>query len=69
MLTRQGWLVLAGGLVLLVVARLLGISELYVFGACALGLVGFSTLYVAARRLELEVDRTVHPARALSILS
>jgi uncharacterized protein (DUF58 family) len=62
-LTRQGWLVLAGGLVLLVVARLLGISELYVFGACALGLVGFSTLYVAARRLELEVDRTVHPAR------
>jgi uncharacterized protein (DUF58 family) len=62
-LTRQGWLVLAGGLVLLVVARLLGISELYVFGACALGLVAFSTLYVAARRLELEVDRTVHPAR------
>jgi uncharacterized protein (DUF58 family) len=56
-------LVLTGGLVLLVVARLLGISELYVFGACALGLVAFSTLYVAARRLELEVDRTVHPAR------
>jgi uncharacterized protein (DUF58 family) len=62
-LTRQGWLVAAGGVVLLLLARLLGISELYVFGACAIGLVGFAAVYVGFRRLDLEVDRTVHPAR------
>jgi uncharacterized protein (DUF58 family) len=63
MLTRQGWLVAGGGLVLLALARLLGIAELYVFGACALGLVLFAAGYVGVKRLELEVDRTVHPAR------
>jgi uncharacterized protein (DUF58 family) len=63
MLTRQGWLVVGGGVVILAVARLLGISELYVFGACALGLVVFAAAYVGVKRLELEVDRTVHPAR------
>lgn len=63
MLTRQGVLLAVGGAVLLVLARLLGIDELYVFGACCLGLVGLAALYVAARRLELEVNRTVHPAR------
>src|ERR671922_410518 len=63
MLTRQGWLVVGGGVILLALARLLGISELYVFGACALGLVVFAAAYVGIKRLELEVDRTVHPAR------
>jgi uncharacterized protein (DUF58 family) len=63
MLTRQGWLVIVGGVVLLLLARLVGISELYVFGACALGLVVFSAAYVGIKRLELEVDRTVHPER------
>jgi uncharacterized protein (DUF58 family) len=63
MLTRQGWLVAGGGVVFLALARLLGISELYVFGACALGIVVFAAAYVGVKRLELEVDRTVHPAR------
>ncbi len=63
MLTRQGWLVIVGGVAFLALARLLGISELYVFGACALGLVVFAAAYVGVKRLELEVDRTVHPAR------
>ncbi len=63
MLTRQGGLLALGGVVLLVLARLLGIDELYVFGACCLGLVALAVAYVAARRLDLEVDRTVHPAR------
>lgn len=63
MLTRQGWLLAIGGVVLLVLARLLGIDELYVFGACCVGLVALAAVYVAARRLELEVNRTVHPAR------
>jgi uncharacterized protein (DUF58 family) len=62
-LTRQGWLCLWGGLALLVVARLLGIGELYVFGAVVLGLVAVATLYVRLSRLDLQVDRVVHPAR------
>ncbi|MGH9261776.1 MAG: hypothetical protein ACRD08_18090, partial [Acidimicrobiales bacterium] len=63
MLTRQGWSCLWGGLALLLLARLLGIGELYVFGAVALGLVAAAGLYVRLTRLYLQVDRTVHPAR------
>ena len=63
MLTRQGWLVVIGGVSFIVLARLLGIGELYVFGACSLGLVVFAAGYVGIKRLELEVDRSVHPAQ------
>jgi uncharacterized protein (DUF58 family) len=63
MLTRQGWLAVWGGVVLAVLARLLGIEELYVFGAVALGLVAFSLLYVRLTRLDVEIERTVYPAR------
>jgi uncharacterized protein (DUF58 family) len=63
MLTRQGWLAVWGGVVLAVLARLLGIEELYVFGAVALGLVVFSLLYVRLTRLDVEIERTVYPAR------
>jgi uncharacterized protein (DUF58 family) len=62
-LTRQGWLCLWGGIVLLVLARMLGIGELYVFGAVALGLVAVAALYVRLTRLDLQVDRVVYPAR------
>jgi uncharacterized protein (DUF58 family) len=61
-LTRQGWLCLWGGVALLVLARLLGIGEIYVFGAVALGLVAAAALYVRMTRLDLQVDRSVHPA-------
>jgi uncharacterized protein (DUF58 family) len=63
MLTRQGWLCLWGGLGLLAVARLLGIGELYVLGAVMLGLLGVAAVYVRTTRLDLNVDRVVHPAR------
>ncbi len=63
MLTRQGWLCLWGGLGLLAAARLLGIGELYVLGAVMLGLLGVATAYVRATRLDIHVDRVVHPAR------
>jgi uncharacterized protein (DUF58 family) len=62
-LNRQGWLCLWGGLALLVVARLFGIGELYVFGAIGLVLVVIASLYVRLTRLDLQVDRSVHPAR------
>ena len=63
MLTRQGWLCLWGGLGLLAAARLLGIGELYVLGAVMLGLLGVAAAYVRATRLDIHVDRVVHPAR------
>jgi uncharacterized protein (DUF58 family) len=63
MLTRQGWLVVWGGVVLVVLARLLGISELYVFGAVLIGLTAFALLYVRLTRLDVEIARTVQPAR------
>jgi uncharacterized protein (DUF58 family) len=62
-LTRQGWLCVWGGGTSIVLARLLGIGELYVFGAVALGLVAIALLYVRLTRLDLQVDRVVHPAR------
>jgi uncharacterized protein (DUF58 family) len=63
MLTRQGWMVVWGGLALLAAGRLVGISELYVFGAAALLLVLVAMLYVHVTRLDLEVDRRAYPAR------
>jgi uncharacterized protein (DUF58 family) len=61
-LTRQGWLCLWGGIGVLALARLLGIGELYVFGAVALGLLAFAVAYVWMTRLDLQVDRQVHPS-------
>jgi uncharacterized protein (DUF58 family) len=61
-LTRQGWLCLWGGLGLIAAARLLGIAELTVLGAIALGLVVVAVLYVRLTRLDLQVDRSVHPS-------
>lgn len=63
MLTRQGWLCVWGGVTLFVLARLLGIGELNVFATVVLGLVAIATFYVRLTRLDLQVDRVVHPAR------
>jgi uncharacterized protein (DUF58 family) len=63
MLARQGWMVLWGGLALLVAGRIVGIGELYVFGAAALLLVLLCALWVHLTRLDLEIDRRVHPSR------
>ena len=63
MLTRQGWLVGAGAIALLVAGRFLGLVELFALGAVALVLLAGAVAVVAASRLELEVGRVVHPAR------
>jgi uncharacterized protein (DUF58 family) len=56
-------MVVWGGIALLAAGRLVGIDELYVFGAAALILVLLAVGYVHLIRLDLEVTRTVHPAR------
>ena len=52
-----------GGIALLAAGRLVGIDELYVFGAAALVLVLLAVVYVNLTRLDLEITRTVHPAK------
>lgn len=53
----------AGVLVLLAAGRLLGLVELFALGVVAGVLLCSAVLLVGASRLELEVGRTVHPAR------
>jgi uncharacterized protein (DUF58 family) len=62
-LTRQGWLVGLGAAALLLVGRLLGLAELFALGVVAIALLIGCALLVSLARLELEVGRTVHPAR------
>ena len=63
MLTRQGWLVGIGAGALLLMGRVLGLVELFALGVVAGALLLGCALLVSAARLELEVGRTVHPAR------
>jgi uncharacterized protein (DUF58 family) len=63
MLTRQGWLVGIGVLVLLGAGRLFGLAELFALGVIAAVLLAGAAVIVGASRLELEVGRAIHPAR------
>jgi uncharacterized protein (DUF58 family) len=63
MLTRQGWLVGVGAVVLLGGGRLFGLSELFALGMVAVVLLVGAGLLVTSARLELEVGRAVHPVR------
>ncbi|MET0902446.1 MAG: DUF58 domain-containing protein [Acidimicrobiales bacterium] len=63
MLTRQGWLVGFGAFALLATGRILGLPELFALGVIAAALLLGSALLVGTARLELEVGRTIHPAR------
>lgn len=63
MLTRQGWMVAWGGIGMIVIARLVGLAELYVFGAAALVLLLLAVVAVRLTRLHLQIDRRVHPSQ------
>lgn len=63
MLTRQGWLVAVGAALLVVAGRLLGLPELYALGLVAAVLLALSLATVGASRLDLSVDRSIHPHR------
>lgn len=62
-LTRQGWWVVLGSATSILAARLLGSVELFVLGVIGLALVLAALVVVRARRIELEVARTVSPPR------
>jgi uncharacterized protein (DUF58 family) len=61
--TRQGWLVGIGAVALLAAGRILGLPELFALGLIAAALLIGSALLVGTARLELEVGRSIHPAR------
>lgn len=63
MLTKQGWLVAVGALALVVGGRALGLPELYALAGVSLALLAVCLLVVHLSQLDLEVGRTVHPAR------
>ncbi|MBA2282590.1 MAG: DUF58 domain-containing protein [Acidimicrobiia bacterium] len=63
MLTRPGWLVLAGAVGSFFVGRLFGLVELYLLGASLVVLVALGVARVLLTRLRLEVGRQVTPRR------
>ncbi|MDY7101373.1 MAG: DUF58 domain-containing protein [Actinomycetota bacterium] len=63
MLTREGWLVGAGAVVLVALGRLLGIFELFLIGGAAAGLLVVAAVIVSLVRLRLAVSRHLQPPR------
>lgn len=63
MLTRQGWLVAAGAVLLVVAGRVLGLPELYAMGLVAALLLVVALVMVGTARLDLSVGRSIHPHR------
>jgi uncharacterized protein (DUF58 family) len=62
-ITRHGWTVLAGSLLSIVAARLLGSIELFVLGVIGIGLVLTAIAFVRIRRVQIQVARAVTPPR------
>jgi uncharacterized protein (DUF58 family) len=62
-LTRRGWILAGLTVVLLLGARLFGLVELYVAGAAAGVLLASTALVVGFTRLQVEVNRSIHPPR------
>lgn len=60
--TRQGWTILAGSAIALVVGRVFGILELFVIGAALTVAVGVAVLIVRLRAPRLDVHRWIHPS-------
>lgn len=63
MLTRQGWLLGIGAIILGVGGRVLGLVELIALGVVAAALLIGCLILVRSSRLELSVGRVLHPSR------
>ncbi len=63
MLTRAGLATLVVSLAILAGGRLFGLPELFVLGAGGLIVLALAVLYVALRRLQVEVSRQLSPPR------
>ena len=63
MLTRRGWALTVGGLLLAVAGRLLGLLELYVLAAGCWGLMAMALVFLATHPAEVSARRTLAPHR------
>lgn len=63
MLTKAGFVALIGGVVVLTAGRVFGLLELFVIGCAALLVVAMAMVYVAVRRLQIQVSRHLSPPR------
>ena len=63
MLTRRGWMVALGTLLLGMTGRLLGIVELYMLAGASIALVVAALVFVRVTRFDLEATRELRPAR------
>jgi len=62
-LTRRGWAVTVGGVLLAVAGRLLGLLELYVLAAGCWALMAMALAFLALRRADVDARRTLTPSR------
>jgi uncharacterized protein (DUF58 family) len=62
-LTRRGWALTVGGLLLAVAGRLLGLLELYVLGAGCWALMGMALAFVATHPADITAQRILTPHR------
>jgi len=60
--TRQGWTVLAGAVLAVVVGRLFGVIELFVMGSAMFAAAVLAFLLVLVRRPRVEVHRWIRPS-------
>ena len=63
MLTRRGWALTVGGLLLALAGRLLGLLELYVLAAGCWGLMAMALAFLATHPADVEARRTLTPQR------
>lgn len=63
MLTRRGWALTAGGVVLAVAGRLLGLLELYVLAAGCWALMGMALAFLTLRPADIGARRAITPQR------
>ena len=60
--TRQGWTIVVGGVIALVIGRVFGIVELFVIGAGLAAAVGVAVAVVRLHQPELAITRWAHPS-------
>ncbi len=63
MLTRRGWALSIGGLLLALAGRLLGLLELYVLAAGCWALMGAALVFLATHPADVAARRTIAPHR------
>ncbi|MDP8936408.1 MAG: DUF58 domain-containing protein [Actinomycetota bacterium] len=63
MLTRRGWALIAGSVLMAVAGRLLGVVELYVLAAGGAVLVVSGVVLVVTRSFDLDASRHLYPPR------